>query len=144
MRLCWIRPGCDFRVFVIPPDHGSCHEAQVLQEIRKLEEIDQRLLDEVWAILFEHVPWNGPPIGCSKELRDGIWQFTFGRLPGVGFRILWFYGDRDTDLVCSSAFVKTGSTVDRVIETAIEDRARFIASGAARTLRIEEMKPRDL
>lgn len=144
MRLCLVRPGgCDFKVFVVPSDYGPCRGSQVLEQIRHLEEVDQRLQTEVWAILYERVPWEGPA-GHSKQLRDNIWQFSFGRLPGPGFRILWFHGDPDTNLICSYAFVKTSSTPDGAIDRAVKDRARYKAAMAAGTHRVEEMKPEDL
>ena len=48
----------------------------------------------------------GPAHGKTKPLRGEIWEFIFGRLPGSGFRVYWFYGAKNSEIICSQAFLK--------------------------------------
>lgn len=105
MRLALIRPACDYQLLAVCARDGEC---SVLEEIERLRGIDAGLFEEVAGVLYNRVPFWGPPSEHTKSLGHEIWEFKFGRQPGLGFRVVWFYGDGFRQLICTMAFLKGG------------------------------------
>lgn len=144
--MCVIRPGTEFVVCVVA-DGQVCSESQVVMEINRLFPEEERLHREVWARLYNEIPISGlPAANGQKVLRNGVRQFNFGRLPGVGFRILWFYGESPKEIICSSAFVKnrSQSTPDAAIDRARWHRRAFLRALKKGRVRRRNMRPSEL
>jgi hypothetical protein len=98
-----------------------------LEEIDRLRAAGSPLVDQVAAALYDLVPARGPSAVEVQPLREDILEFVFGRLPTLGFRVLWFYGDSDRDVICSVAFLRPpGGTVhDAAMDLAIAHREAY-------------------
>ena len=146
MLLCVIRPGAEYTVCVVP-DGKPCSQSQVIAEINGLMPEQEQLNREVWATLYREIPVDGlPGINGQKPLRDDIRQFNFGRLPGIGFRVLWFEGEGPKEVICSGAFTKRQgqSTPDTAIDRAIWHRHQFVSALRKGKIKRQDMRPSEL
>lgn len=146
MRVCVIRPNAEYTVCVVP-DEGPCKDSPVIIETNELFSEHVRLHAEVWKSLYHDIPIDGlPKSNGTRLLRNNIHEFRFGRLPGIGFRVLWFEGEEAKEFVCSNAFRKVPrqSTPDAAIDLARFHRKRFLAALKKGRIERTEMRPSEL
>ena len=103
MRLALIRQGLPYEILAVRS--GPAGEVPLLEALEALRSEDLRLSREVTAWLYERLPFHGPA-AISKHIGNEIWQMSFGRLPGIGFRCLWFSGERPREIICTYGFTK--------------------------------------
>ncbi len=116
MRLVRIRR-VSFDVLAVHEDG----ETQVVEKLQQIETSHPKIWSAAFAALYVEIPQIGPEGAATvKELCEPLCEFVFGRRPGVGFRVVWFFGNTPFDIVCSNAFVKGEkmSTPEEAIATA--------------------------
>ena len=91
----------------------------------------KKAMRDLNTALRRWTPQHGPPYGVeerAKRLRDDICEFRARekRQPKLP-RILFF--EDDMRIICTSAFLKQGSTPDHEIDRAIEIRQKYFRHG---------------
>jgi len=138
MRLVRIRR-VGFDVLAVHEDG----ETQVLEKLNEIWSSHYRLWEAASAALYVDVPQQGPTGAVTvRRLYEPLWEFIFGRRPGVGFRVVWFYGSSPQKIVCSNAFVKgeRASTPDEMLTTASRHHELYQADLARNRIRITDME----
>lgn len=103
MELLGIRPQAKFDVLAVREVGGEC---KTLTTLKSLQPHQPELFEEVRNAIYVALPTHGPSAQEWKTLRGEIREFIFGGLPDPAFRIVWFQGREESEIIFSSAHLK--------------------------------------
>ena len=121
-----IEVGAYYDVLAVKEPGGLC---PVLEAVGALQDCDWGLHLEVTQTLYDVLPQHGPDAHAWKALRGEIREYVFGYgPPDPAFRIVWFQGETERRIICSSGHLKThgsGRTPPGAIPLAEKHRERY-------------------